>query len=432
MPILSFFTCLLSQSLLSHKFNFQTKRLSNTIQRLGAFMLTTGLVTVVIIFTFLAIENHQGEYHYILIFLLKLIPFISGFVTAQVFLIGLNWNLIQKDKKSMSLIARSLCGPILLLSQLTSSFYFAQFLAYSNTLVPTATPFICALYPQMIGRQKQLLFYLVRPFEMDEIYEFGSLAFAAMPYRFIYLELDTWGQASIVFAIKYIYKFIVYIASMKYKSQMKSNAIKRQRFYREKIFCWFQKKTLKKAIQIKMEDGIKQTLVLEKKRMKYYERAEQIFTDKKVLQYLHSQIDLIINLQQKHKLDQKPQEYYNLKSLFYSFKFYFLQLNDLCDLTTVLGLIFVLRKLGYGFFGSLTDDQFQTYALLSMVETVLEITYTVVTPLIIRNLSKYQHFYPSIAGNDQLKKQFLSFTSFIIFMFPLTIHNLTYEIGTLH
>ena len=44
----------------------------------------------------------------------------------------------------------------------------------------------------MIGYQKALLFKIIRPFDMDEVYEFGSLAFAAMPYRFIYLELDTW------------------------------------------------------------------------------------------------------------------------------------------------------------------------------------------------------------------------------------------------
>jgi len=52
---------------------------------------------------------------------------------------------------------------------------------------------------------------------MDEVYEFGSLAFAAMPYRFLYLSLDTWSQAIIVFCIKYFYKFLVYFFSLKYK-----------------------------------------------------------------------------------------------------------------------------------------------------------------------------------------------------------------------
>jgi hypothetical protein len=52
---------------------------------------------------------------------------------------------------------------------------------------------------------------------MDEVYEFSSLAFAAMPYRFIFLGLDDWRQFAIVLGIKYIYKFIVYFIGIKYK-----------------------------------------------------------------------------------------------------------------------------------------------------------------------------------------------------------------------
>ena len=51
---------------------------------------------------------------------------------------------------------------------------------------------------------------------MEEVYEFGSLAFASMPYRFIYLTLDEWNQAILVYVIKYSYKFIVYFMSLKY------------------------------------------------------------------------------------------------------------------------------------------------------------------------------------------------------------------------
>jgi hypothetical protein len=50
---------------------------------------------------------------------------------------------------------------------------------------------------------------------MGEVVEFGSLAFAAMPYRFLYLSLDLWYQAIAVFAIKYIYKFIVYFVTLR-------------------------------------------------------------------------------------------------------------------------------------------------------------------------------------------------------------------------
>lgn len=62
----------------------------------------------------------------------------------------------------------------------------------------------------------------VKPFHMEEIYEFGSLAFAAMPYRFVYLELDEWFQAIASFTIKYIYKFLVYFTTLKYADKMET------------------------------------------------------------------------------------------------------------------------------------------------------------------------------------------------------------------
>ena len=74
----------------------------------------------------------------------------------------------------------------------------------------------------MIGYQKKLIFKVVEPFKMEEVYEFASLAFAAMPYRFIYLGLNTWSSASVVFCIKYFYKFLLYFFTLKYKKQFKA------------------------------------------------------------------------------------------------------------------------------------------------------------------------------------------------------------------
>jgi hypothetical protein len=89
-----------------------------------------------------------------------------------------------------------------------------------NHINSVVAPMICFSYPVYIGIQKQLLFLTISPFEMDEVYEFASLAFAAMPYRFIYLNLDNWGQAIGLFAIKYTYKILVYFVSLKYKKQI--------------------------------------------------------------------------------------------------------------------------------------------------------------------------------------------------------------------
>jgi hypothetical protein len=52
---------------------------------------------------------------------------------------------------------------------------------------PIGAPFLCFLYPILVGVQKGILFAVVKPFEMEEVYEFSSLAFAAMPYRFLWL-----------------------------------------------------------------------------------------------------------------------------------------------------------------------------------------------------------------------------------------------------
>ena len=58
----------------------------------------------------------------------------------------------------------------------------------------------------------------------------------------------------------------------------------------------------------------------------------------------------------KKKEDVKNEQYYKVKSLLSSFKFFFIQINDICELTTVLGLIFLLRELQIGFFGELTQS----------------------------------------------------------------------------
>ena len=62
------------------------------------------------------------------------------------------------------------------------------------------------------------------------------------------------------------------------------------------------------------------------------------------------------------KDDVKTEQYYKVKSLLSSFKFFFIQINDICELTTVLGIIFVLRELKIGFFGEISQSDFNTYA----------------------------------------------------------------------
>lgn len=97
-------------------------------------------------------------------------------------------------------------------------------------------------------------------------------------------------------------------------------------------------------------------------------------------------------------------EYCKVRSLVYSFKYFFIQLNDLCDLASVLGLLSILKYSKIGFFESLPETAFFNYAGMCAVETGLEIVYTVATPPLIRRFTKFKYFYPTIGGKDLLYK----------------------------
>jgi hypothetical protein len=99
-------------------------------------------------------------------------------------------------------------------------------------------------------------------------------------------------------------------------------------------------------------------------------------------------------------------------------------MNDICNLTTVLGLIFVMRYFKSGFFATITDEAFYVYAEYSALEAGLEIIYTFVTPILIRKFTRYKYFHPTVGGRDIFVKNLLPFTAFVIFMFPLTLTNL--------
>lgn len=66
-----------------------------------------------------------------------------------------------------------------------------------------------------------MIFNILDPFDMEECYEFFSLAFAAMPYRFLYLSVDSWAEAMPIMGVKFFYKTGVYVLVLRYKSWLK-------------------------------------------------------------------------------------------------------------------------------------------------------------------------------------------------------------------
>ena len=80
-------------------------------------------------------------------------------------------------------------------------------------------------------------------------------------------------------------------------------------------------------------------------------------------------------------------DYFMVKSLMRSHKYFFIQLNDLCSLAAVLAIIFILKNSSISFFKDLSDEQFIRFALMSAVETILELIYTFVTPIAVRRFT---------------------------------------------
>lgn len=105
-----------------------------------------------------------------------------------------------------------------------------------------------------------------------------------------------------------------------------------------------------------------------------------------------------------------------------SFKFCFIQLNDLSDLLTVLAIIFILKYSQLTFFQDLTDEAFTRYASMCGIETALEITYTLVMPVLIRKYTKYTNFYPLVAGRDLFFRYAIIFVLIIGLLFALVMH----------
>lgn len=59
----------------------------------------------------------------------------------------------------------------------------------------------------MIGTHKALIEYSQKDFDVLDVYEMASLAFAAMPYRFLQLQTDSYLIMILLFGVKLILKF---------------------------------------------------------------------------------------------------------------------------------------------------------------------------------------------------------------------------------
>ena len=77
-----------------------------------------------------------------------------------------------------------------------------------------------------------------------------------------------------------------------------------------------------------------------------------------------------------------------------------------------------------GLFGLLTPDKFNQFSIISIIELVLEIIYTLGVPMFVRKYTDYKFFYPTISGVDLLLKNFVIFCIVVMILFPLTLNNM--------
>lgn len=225
LPYLSLLITVLCFLLIDAKVQVYTKQQfenHSNLRRAGVFLISFVCTVAAIEGSFYGITYSVDYSNKSVAIIATNLPFLIGIIASFVSIYEARRLLFQKSQMDANHYFRAILGPFNLVLQLTSVFFFAECVDLANKAYRHGAPLACAFYPIMIGVQKGILFLIVEPFDMQEVYEFASLAFAAMPYRFIYLTLDEWDQAAIVFAIKYFYKFIVYFSTLKYEKHIKS------------------------------------------------------------------------------------------------------------------------------------------------------------------------------------------------------------------
>jgi hypothetical protein len=85
------------------------------------------------------------------------------------------------------------------------------------------SPIACFFYPIGIGLIKYVMTYLIKGYNMDDLYDTASLSFAAMPFRFLYLSVDTYPSIAVLLLVKFSYKWNKFLLTPKLKELCKKN-----------------------------------------------------------------------------------------------------------------------------------------------------------------------------------------------------------------
>ena len=86
---------------------------------------------------------------------------------------------------------------------------------------PNIILLFCAVYPILMGSVQKTMGFLNSRFELhlDIVVELYSLFYASLPYKLVYLGIETFLVGYIVLGIKICYKIIIYILTPWYKQR---------------------------------------------------------------------------------------------------------------------------------------------------------------------------------------------------------------------
>lgn len=107
---------------------------------------------------------------------------------------------------------------------------FGSLLDWFRNIDKTLSPLSCVVYPIIMGSIKLVHTRVVDKFEMEDIFEFNSLALAAFPYRFVFFGIDRIPEMFILLGVKTSYKIYINFGRLfllPYKSRLVSE-IKRR------------------------------------------------------------------------------------------------------------------------------------------------------------------------------------------------------------
>lgn len=102
-------------------------------------------------------------------------------------------------------------------------------------------------------------------------------------------------------------------------------------------------------------------------------------------------------------------------------KFYFIQVNDFCDIFAVLFLVLIFSSNGKNMFTELPPSQMKLFWISSAFEAGLEVFTGLLLPYLICRFTRYKNFNPIARGLEVIQKHQLVYSIAVANLFPFAL-----------